>query len=112
MFRRHEPAGIAAKGLRCAETIFLVLATMPQLAAATDAAFAPATPAATGATTPAPTSAATPAATGAATPAATGAAAGASADETLLLDVQVNGHSIGKIGEFTLRRGKLMARPD
>ena len=34
------------------------------------------------------------------------------ADEALLLDVQVNGHSIGKIGEFTLRRGKLMARPE
>ena len=34
------------------------------------------------------------------------------ADETLLLDVQVNGHPIGKIGEFTLRRGKLLARPE
>ena len=33
-------------------------------------------------------------------------------DEALFLEVQVNGHSIGKIGEFTLRRGKLMARPD
>lgn len=32
------------------------------------------------------------------------------ADETLLLDVQVNGHSIGKIGEFTMRDGELMAR--
>ena len=34
-----------------------------------------------------------------------------SADQTLLLEVQINGHSTGKIGEFTLRRGKLMARP-
>jgi outer membrane usher protein len=34
------------------------------------------------------------------------------ADQSLLLDVQVNGHSIGKIGEFTLRHGKLMIRPD
>jgi outer membrane usher protein len=34
------------------------------------------------------------------------------ADQILLLDVQVNGHSIGKIGEFTLRHGMLMARPD
>lgn len=34
-----------------------------------------------------------------------------SADTTLFLDVQVNGYAIGKIGEFTLRRGKLMARP-
>jgi outer membrane usher protein len=32
-------------------------------------------------------------------------------DETLLLDVQINGHSTGKIGEFVLRRGRLMARP-
>jgi outer membrane usher protein len=40
------------------------------------------------------------------------AATSATNDETLLLDVQVNGHSIGKIGEFTLRHGKLMARPE
>ncbi len=39
-------------------------------------------------------------------------AAGSDSDETLFLDVQVNGHSISKIGEFTVRRGKLMARPD
>jgi outer membrane usher protein len=39
-------------------------------------------------------------------------AADADADQTVLLDVQVNGHPIGKIGEFTLRRGRLMARPD
>ncbi|MDR3741346.1 MAG: fimbria/pilus outer membrane usher protein [Terracidiphilus sp.] len=32
-------------------------------------------------------------------------------DQILLLDVIVNGHSIGKIGEFTLRRGTLYARP-
>ncbi len=31
-------------------------------------------------------------------------------DETLLLEVTVNGYLIGKIGEFTLRQGKLMAR--
>jgi outer membrane usher protein len=30
--------------------------------------------------------------------------------EKLLLDVQINGYSIGKIGEFTLRDGKLLAR--
>ncbi len=34
-----------------------------------------------------------------------------SANETLLLDVEVNGRPIGKIGEFVLRRGTLMARP-
>ena len=47
-----------------------------------------------------------------AAPAAPSPATGADSDETLLLDVQVNGHSIGKIGEFTLRHGLLMARPD
>jgi len=31
--------------------------------------------------------------------------------ETLLLEVIVNGHSIGKIGEFVLRRGTLYVRP-
>jgi outer membrane usher protein len=31
-------------------------------------------------------------------------------DQMLLLDVQINGHSIGKIGEFTLRDRTLMAR--
>ncbi len=30
--------------------------------------------------------------------------------EKLLLDVQINGYPIGKIGEFTLRNGKLLAR--
>jgi outer membrane usher protein len=40
------------------------------------------------------------------------AAAAAAADERqLLLEVYINGRSIGKIGEFTLRRNKLMARP-
>jgi outer membrane usher protein len=33
------------------------------------------------------------------------------ASETLLLEVVVNGHSTGKIGEFVLRRGTLYARP-
>lgn len=32
-------------------------------------------------------------------------------DEVLLLDVIVNGHSLGKIGEFTLRHGTLYVRP-
>ena len=32
------------------------------------------------------------------------------AEQALLLDVQVNGRSIGKVGEFTLRDSKLMAR--
>jgi outer membrane usher protein len=32
------------------------------------------------------------------------------ADQPMLLDVQVNGHSIGKIGEFTMRGTELMAK--
>jgi outer membrane usher protein len=32
-------------------------------------------------------------------------------DETLLVDVRINGHSIGKIGEFVKRHGELMVRP-
>ena len=39
------------------------------------------------------------------------AANGASSGELLLLDVEVNGRPIGKIGEFTLRGNKLFARP-
>jgi outer membrane usher protein len=36
---------------------------------------------------------------------------GLAADETLLLEVTINGTSTGKIGEFTLRDGALFARP-
>lgn len=38
-------------------------------------------------------------------------AADPAVDETLLLEVRINGQPTGKIGEFTLRRGILMARP-
>ncbi len=34
-----------------------------------------------------------------------------SADVTLLLEVLINGHPTGKVGEFTMHRGTLMARP-
>ena len=37
--------------------------------------------------------------------------AGRPADQELLLDVQINGQPIGKVGEFKLRNGKLMATP-
>jgi outer membrane usher protein len=90
------------------EIVFLVLAAMPQLFLSTSVAGATVSPAATDEVPPAVTGSSAGSATGGATPAATGAPT----DETLLLDVQVNGHSIGKIGEFTLRRAKLMARPD
>ena len=81
-----------ARWLGCAEIVFLVMAVMPQLAAATGPAVSSPTPAAS--------------------PAAPDPVTRADNDETLYLDVQVNGHSIGKIGEFTLRHGTLMARPD
>ena len=37
--------------------------------------------------------------------------AGPPADQELLLNVQINGQPIGKVGEFNLRNGKLMATP-
>ena len=46
------------------------------------------------------------------TGATSAAASSADSDEILFLDVAINGRFIGKIGEFTLRHGKLMARPD
>jgi outer membrane usher protein len=36
----------------------------------------------------------------------------ANSDETLLLEVQINGFSTNKVGEFTLRHDKLFARPE
>jgi outer membrane usher protein len=83
---------MATRWLRYAGILPLLLAITPRLAVATEVASA--------------TSAE------AAPEAATEAAFDANADEKLLLEVQINGHSIGKIGEFTLRQGKLMARPD
>ena len=48
----------------------------------------------------------------AAAPAAAPAAPAApSSDTRLFLEVQINGRSTGKVGEFVLRRNKLMARP-
>jgi outer membrane usher protein len=85
-----------ARWLGCAEIVFLLMAVMPQPAAATGPVVSSSTTAGSLATTDTGT-------TGGATPAS---------DETLYLDVQVNGHSIGKIGEFTLRHGMLIARPD
>ena len=85
-----------ARWLGCVEIVFLVMAVMPQLAAATGPAIS------------SPTPADSPAVTGP----VTGPATSPASDENLYLDVQVNGHSIGKVGEFTLQHGKLMARPD
>jgi outer membrane usher protein len=82
--QRHDRRGIAARWLGCAGVLLLLLTIMPRQAVAAEAANS-----VPNAAVPDP-----------------------NADEIMLLDVQVNGHSIGKIGEFTLRHGMLMARPD
>jgi outer membrane usher protein len=81
-----------ARWLGCAEIVFLVMAVVPQPAAATGPVVSSSIP---------PVS-----------PAAAEPAPAASNDETLYLDVQVNGQFIGKIGEFALRHGMLFVRPD
>ena len=88
----HDREYKSARRRRGAEIFFLFLTLIPQLAVATDA-------------TADSTS-------GAAAGSASGVANGSASDQMLLLEVHVNGHSIGKIGEFTLRRGKLMAQAD
>jgi outer membrane usher protein len=85
-----------ARWLDCAEIVFLVMAVMPQPAAATGPVVSSSTTADSLATTD---------------PGTTGGPS-ATSDEALYLDIQVNGHSIGRIGEFTLRHGILIARPD
>jgi outer membrane usher protein len=72
----------------CAGILFLVLTTMPQWAATAEEAY------------------------DGASVSTKGASPDRSADQVLLLEVLINGRSIGKIGEFTLRRGTLMAKPD
>jgi outer membrane usher protein len=91
----HDPTGRAAKWLRRQGFFFLVLALVPRPAIAAKAA----------------ATAASPVAAEAAADVVAEEAPDANGDERLLLEVQVNGHSIGKIGEFTLHYGTLMARP-
>lgn len=78
-----------ARWLRTAGFCLLLLAILPRLAAASEKAAGPTTETAF-----------------------EEEASGSNSDQKLLLEVWVNGRSIGKIGEFTLRRDKLMARPD
>jgi outer membrane usher protein len=84
LFQRHDLRGKAASWLGRVGILILVLTLTPRLFAAAE----------TRSTVPNPP------------------VPDPNADEILLLDVQVNGYSIGKIGEFTLRQGKLMARPE
>jgi outer membrane usher protein len=82
--RRIELGAIAGRWLRCAGIVFLVFAMMPRLALATETE----------------------------TEEVEASAFNSNNDEKLLLEVQINGRSTGKIGEFTLHNDKLMARPD
>ena len=90
----------------------LMMAMLPQLAAASEAASKTTSESATSSTSePAAFSTSEPG-NATATEAAFEAASDPNADQKLLLEVWVNGRSIGKIGEFIMRRGKLMARPE
>src|SRR3954467_2994486 len=98
LLRRHDRRGGAAGWLGFSGAFLLVPNLMPRLGLATE----PTTPIATPPTHPPPkaAAAATAPANAAATSEGNGAATGANADQALLLDVDVNGQSIGKIGEF------------
>ena len=112
----HDSGLAPARWLLHATSLALVLTLMPRLGATSAATTAITTGPTTGATSSATTGATSSATTGATSSATTGAepsaaaGAAAAAPETELLEVYVNGHSIGKVGEFTLYRGKLMAR--
>ncbi|MFY9853894.1 MAG: fimbria/pilus outer membrane usher protein, partial [Terracidiphilus sp.] len=111
---RDDSRGVVAQWLLYTGALFLVPVLMPQLASAAVATAdkstdnAPADSAPNSAVT---NSAVDPSTTN---PAEEATAALASFDENnidkLLLDVHINGYSTGKIGEFTLRDGKLLAR--
>jgi hypothetical protein len=104
LFRRHDTGSHAARWRRGAGIFFLALAILPRLGLSAEAANnteANAGPDPVSGTVGAPDSA---------VPA--GADNKTTADQLLLLEVFVNGRSTHKIGEFTLRHGTLMARPE
>lgn len=124
---RDDYGDVLARWLLYAGVLFLMFVLIPRLASAAvttaDAAAetAPTDSAANSVAEPAATnSAVNSAATNStADPATTNSAEEATAAmaaydpnniEKLLLDVQINGYSVGKIGEFTMRNGKLLAR--
>lgn len=119
MSRRIDLGAIAGRWLRCVGIVFFASAIMPQLAlavATTADSAANTSPTDSAATNSASESSAASSATNSATtnPPEEAAAAMAAFDpdniDKLLLDVQINGYSRGKIGEFTLRNGKLFSR--
>ena len=79
---------LPARWLRSAGFCLLLLAILPRLAAASEKSADPATET------------------------AFEEASDSNSDQKLLLEVWINGRSTRKIGEFTLRHDKLMARPD
>jgi outer membrane usher protein len=81
-----------ARGLVCVQYVLFVVAALSQCVAAVGPAVSSADPAAI--------------------PIASVPATNADSDETLYLDVEINNRSIGRVGEFILRRGRLFARPD
>lgn len=87
----RDDGGKAAHWRAGAGILFLLLAFTPHLIASTDSATN---------------------ASATAVPASPSDGAGAPAEETLLLEVQINGHPTGLIGEFTLSHGLLSARPE
>ncbi len=82
MYRYHDRESRASKWLRFAGVVLLGLLIFPRQSFATEPD----------------------------KEAPTDGAPDSNADVTLLLEVQINGHSTGKVGEFTMHRGKLMAR--
>ena len=104
LFPPHDHPDKADRWLRCAGSlplalpVLLVLMVTPSAVARGLASTAVSTPPSTA---PSDSSASS---------ADTTADGAASADETLFLEVDINGQSTGKIGEFIVHRGKLMAR--
>ncbi len=96
MLRRDDLDCTTAGRLRRAGIFLLLLALLPRLALASGTTAVTST----GAVPESPTET------------SFEEASNPNSDQKLLLEVWINGRSIGKIGEFTLRRGKLMALPD
>jgi outer membrane usher protein len=126
LLQRHEFRGSAGKRLGRAGVLLLVLAFLPLLAAASRALRVEGTSGPNGgalATSSGPSFESTSSSSGSSADGSSsplgplgdpsiGTAGDPSNSETLFLEVLVNGHPVGKIGEFTLRAGKLMARPE
>jgi outer membrane usher protein len=91
------------RAIRNAGIPILALAILPRPALGAEPSAAPSAAPASSATTAAPATFADPSAA---------ISFFSNEDTKLLLDVYINSYSTGKVGEFTLRRKKLMARPD